>query len=76
MTDIVDWRGHAERLREECEFHLAEIERLREQVLALQHIADRDEAEIERLRETMWTIAHLAEGTRIGGMARAVLEGK
>jgi hypothetical protein len=29
MTDIVDWNGHAERLREECEFHLAEIERLR-----------------------------------------------
>lgn len=34
------------------------------------------EAEIERLRETMATIAHLAEGTRIGGMARAALEGK
>ena len=33
-------------------------------------------AENERLRETMQTIAHLAEGTRIGGMARAALEGK
>lgn len=51
MNDIVDWRGHAERLREECEFHLAEIARLEEQVLALQHIADRDEERLERMRE-------------------------
>lgn len=33
-------------------------------------------AENDKLRETMATIAHLAEGTRIGGMARAALEGK
>ena len=29
MTDIVDWKGHAERLRQDCEFHLAEIDRLK-----------------------------------------------
>jgi HAMP domain-containing protein len=27
--EIEHWQGHAERLRQDCEFHLAEIERLR-----------------------------------------------
>jgi hypothetical protein len=54
---IEHWRGHAERLRQDCEFHLAEIEGLEEQVLALQHIADRDEAEIARLKAITWAQA-------------------
>ena len=44
------WTVDFEALDAEREESADEIDRLREQVLALQHIADRDEAEIERLR--------------------------
>lgn len=49
-----------------------EIERLQEQVLALQHIADRDEAEIERLRGML--VEYKAE--RRISVIKKFLEGK
>ena len=61
-----------------------ENERLQEQVLALQHIADRDEAEIERLRKVLERITHAPYGRTYCAdgheeavlIARAALEGK
>jgi hypothetical protein len=49
MTDVVDWKGHAERLRQDCEFHLAEIDRLKAITWAQAGEIDRLAAENDRL---------------------------
>jgi hypothetical protein len=85
MTDIVDWRGHAERLREDCEFHLAEIERLRKalsaNIAAALHIADVADIDVDG---TVITIRKMPSGEVIAkkswaailGDGNAALEGK
>lgn len=54
-----------------------EISRLEEQVLALQHIADRDEAEIERLQKALQDASNAwFSQEEMFSIIRAALEGK
>lgn len=58
-----------------------EIERLREQVLALQHIADRDEAKIERMRAALMILKGVNENEEfpsvfVEDVIESALEGK
>jgi len=46
---IEHWKGHAERLRQDCEFHLAEIDRLKAITWAQAGEIDRMAAENHRL---------------------------